>query len=103
GRLASDHRRLDRVRGWWTFQHVAPAVPSGPERGVVSHQSNAHAEHGEEEPRMVQTSGDVDPHTPSAYCRPAGELSPNFLNDLRLAGVRDFQGLPISAGLPPLG
>src|SRR5688572_21021769 len=76
-----------RVRGRRAAQHIAPAVAALPERGVVPEQSDTHAEHGEEKPGLLDSRGNVDPGAAGRYRGPAGELPPDLLDDLGLAGV----------------
>ena len=99
---ALDERRLDRVGRGWTGQHVPPAVAGLPELGVVPEHADAHAEHGEEEPRIADPGGDVDPEAAQGDGRPARELAAHLLDDLRLAGVRHLilVGPPLAVVAP---
>ncbi len=101
---ALHHGRLQRVGRWRSAQYIPPAVAALPERGIAPEQSDPHAEHGEEEPGLLDTGSDVDARTSRGDCRPTGELPPDPLNDLRLPSIRhDLLGsvpaaVPVSAG-----
>src|SRR5215218_6518606 len=85
-------------------QDVSPAIAALPERRVVAEQTDSHSKHRKEKPRLIDASGYVDARAARCDSGPAGELPSNFLNDLRLPGVRNnflaalcHTAMPVSA------